>query len=87
MAHFAGMLLGAFFILYSYYAWDCWDNDQPSKWYHFIWPMDLLWRDSYFHSKASNRRVAKVWKTNWVVSVIGMVMGWGTTESILSFLK
>ncbi len=80
MAYALGMFLGAFFLLLSLYSWYYRDEDAP-----FL-PLYMLWYDTCFHSRASLRRVAKVWKTNRIFAMSGAIMGWGMTDSVVQFL-
>ncbi len=86
MAYATGMLLGAFFLLYCFYAW-MYGRRRVTNWETCALPLYYLWYDTYFHSKASLRRVVQVWKLNWIIAAAGAVMGWGTTNSVLQLFR
>jgi hypothetical protein len=85
MAYALGMLLGAFFIPYCFYGWRYLDDDEPFKWYHLIWPLDLIWKDIYFHSRASFRRALKNLKTIAPLVLFGAWIGWGIADGLMRF--
>lgn len=82
MAHLAGMLLGAFIMLYCFYGW--WYGEEgPFKWSDLTLPLHWLWYDTYFHSKASLRRIVRNLKRNLAIAASGMWIGWGIADGLL----
>jgi hypothetical protein len=86
MAYATGMLLGAFLIPYLVYGWRYLDDDEPFMWYQIVWPAVWLWRDIYFHSKASFRRVKGTLKIVSLLALCGAWIGWGIADGLLRLL-
>jgi hypothetical protein len=82
MAHAIGMLVGAFLILYLFYSF-WFSDDEPLSWKTLHRPLMWIWRDTYVHSPASLRRLKPKLKVNALLVVLGLIMGWGMTDSIL----